>query len=165
MTRCPSNIAPATPLDILWLFPRMRADEQDQLDAFYEFADEREAQMFFLAKRGPAYTLFDDQHLPVVTGGWESIAPGVMQSWMMCREDAFDGHWRSITKATRWLMDELLSRGIRRLQTNALATREAACQWYVDGLRMQPEGIWRKFGRGGEDVALFARVAEEVPNG
>src|SRR5690606_20167546 len=65
VTRCPSNIAPATPLDILWLFPRMRADEQDQLDAFYEFADEREAQMFFLSKRGPAYTLFDDQHLPV----------------------------------------------------------------------------------------------------
>jgi hypothetical protein len=163
--RCPSNVAPLTELDILFLFPRMRADEQDQLDAFYDFADEREARRFFLNKTGPAFTLFDEGRMPVVCGGWESVAEGVMQSWMICREDAFERHWRSITKASRWLMDELLARGVRRLQTNALASRTAACQWYVDGLKMRQEGVWRKFGRGGEDVACFARVAEDKTDG
>lgn len=160
MTRCPANVVPLRWQDVFYLCERMREDELEQLDAFFDL-DGAEIPRFFLSKSGPMYTLVDDDGRPLVCGGWESVADGVMQSWMVGCDDAWTTHWRSITKASRWIMDELLARGVRRLQTNALASREAACEWYQRGLLMKPEGIWRKFGRQGQDVACFARVAED----
>lgn len=159
MTRCPSNVVPIRWQDVFYLCERMRPDEREQLDAFFDLSDE-DIPRFFLGKTGPAYTLVDANGLPLVCGGWESVADGVMQSWMIGSMDAWATNWRGITKASRWIMDELLSRGVRRLQTNALASRVEACEWYVRGLLMQPEGIWRQYGRQGQDVAAFSRVVE-----
>lgn len=75
--------------------------------------------------------------------------------------DGWTLHWRSIITAKRWLMDGLFEMGARRLQTNALASRAEALAWYGRSLGLVREGTWRKYGRQGEDVAAFARVAED----
>lgn len=158
--RCPSNVIPMRPFDVLYLCERMREDEREQLAAFFDMPPE-DWPGFFLAKRGPRFTVVDAQGMPLVAGGWESVSQGVMQSWMLGSEEAWRTHWRSITRAVRWSMDALLAcEGIWRLQTNALASRTAACEWYVRGMRMRQEGIWHKFGRQQQDVACFARVKE-----
>lgn len=157
MTRCPAHVVPLRPQDVFYLCERMREDEREQLQAFYDIESDR-LPLFFLNKTGPCYTLVDSAGLPLVCGGWESVGEGVMQSWMVGSDTAWHTHWRSITKASRWLMDALLAAGVRRLQTTALASRTMACQWYERGLGMQPEGIWRQFGRQGQDVACYSRV-------
>ena len=158
MTRCPSNLVPMRPQDVFYLCERMRADEQEQMRAFFDL-DAEQTPLFFLNKTGPRYTLIGDDGMPLACGGWEPVSDGVMQSWMIGCDEAWTTHWRSLTKASRWLMDALLSHGIRRLQTNALASRTGACEWYERGLGMKPEGIWRQYGRQGQDVAAFSRVA------
>lgn len=165
MTRFPANLVATKAFDLLYLCERMRPDEIEQLRAFFpgfdgEYDGETVAKMF-IQKSGPAFTLLDSEGTPVCAGGWESIAEGVMQSWMVGTMAGWEQHWRSITKGSRWLMDSLLANGIRRLQTNALASRTEACRWYVDGLKMKPEGVWRGFGRQGQDVAFFSRLAGE----
>lgn len=135
----------------------MRTDEREQLHAFFDMSED-EWPALFLGKMGPRYTVVDDKGVPQVAGGWETVSDGVMQSWMLCAEGAWDTHWRSITKASRWVMDQLLSHGVRRLQTTALASREKACEWYVNGLLMRPEGVWRQYCRQGQDMACFART-------
>lgn len=160
MTRCPANVVPLRPQDVFYLCERMRPDEREQMEAFFDLEPDA-IPLFFLNKGGPKYTLVDERGLPLVCGGWESVGEGVMQSWMVGCPEAWDTHWRSITKASRWIMDALLSHGIWRLQTTALASRTDALEWYERGLKMQPEGIWRRFGRQGQDVACYARVAED----
>lgn len=163
MTRCPANVVKTTHYDLLYLCQRMRPDEIEQLRAFFPMDDyEPEmAALMFANKGGPKFTLVDSAGLPLVAGGWESISDGVCQSWMVGTMAAWESNWRSITKSARWMMDAMLEGGIRRLQTSALASRSAACSWYIDGLRMTPEGIWRGYGRQGQDVAFFSRLAGE----
>ena len=69
--------------------------------------------------------------------------------------------WRTITKTTLWLMDGMFEMGARRLQTNALAERTAAIEWYERSLGLQREGTWRAMGRDGQDVACFSRIKRE----
>jgi len=158
MTRCPSNVVKTRPEDILWLCHRMRADELVQLDALTDMSSD-DLPVYFLGKTGPKFTVLDANGYPVVAGGFESVSAGVLQSWMLGREGGWDTHWRSITKASRWLMDTLLAQPeIRRLQTVALASRVEACRWYVDGLGMKPEGVWRAYGSNGVDAAAFSRI-------
>lgn len=159
----PKNLVKAKHADILLLCQNMRPDEIEQMQAFFDLDeyDADAAALILMNKQGPKFTLLDNNGHPVCSGGWEPVGHGIMQSWMVGTMAGWDRHWRSITKSSRWLMDTLLDNGIRRLQTNALASRVDACRWYTDGLKMQPEGIWRKYGRQGQDVAAFARVAED----
>lgn len=166
MKRAPANMVRATPADIILLCQQMREDEREQLAAFFPgfdngFDPDEAARLLIPKTQGVAFTLLDDDSRPVCAGGWETVADGVMQSWMVGSMAGWEKHWRSITKGSRWLMDTLLESGVRRLQTNALASRQDACRWYVDGLKMRPEGIWRGFGRQGQDVAFFSRLAGE----
>lgn len=160
MTRCPKNVVKTTLADLLIICRNMRPDEIEQAQAFFpldEWDADRLAAIMYL-KEGPKFTLVDDNGNPIIVGGFEPVSEGVMQSWMAGTMEGWEAHWRSITKASRWLMDSLLANGIRRLQTNALASRAEACNWYVKSLKMEPEGIWKGYGRQGQDVAAFARV-------
>lgn len=150
------------PEDLLYLCKRMRADEIEQYLAIthapsYDF---RVAAVGMMNIPGVKFSLLGVDDLPVVAGGYEEVAPGVWQSWMVGTEDGWAKHWRSITKETRRLMDELLEAGAVRLQTTALASRTLAHRWYTKGLGMQYEGTLRRMASGGRDVSMFARVKE-----
>ena len=59
-------------------------------------------------------------------------------------------------------MDHLFDKCMaRRLQTSALASRTEAIDWYTHkhGLKMEPCGVWDNYGRNGEAVAHFQRLA------
>lgn len=157
----PSNLVACRPAHLVYLAHRMRADEIDQYLALTgaERYDPDVAVRGFINIPGPAkFTVVDRSGAPVVAGGFEEVIPGVWQSWMVGTDEGWAENWRSITKATRWLMDELLAGGARRLQTTALANREAAIHWYTNGLGMHQEGRWKNYGRNGEDVVQFARL-------
>jgi hypothetical protein len=161
MTRCPANVVETSLPDLVVLCRNLRPDDREQLAALFgDVSDDSLAAMIML-KSGPKFTVLNEQGMPVCAGGYEPVADGVMQSWMIGNDEGWTLHWRTLTKAARWMMDTLLEGGVRRLQTMALASRSAACRWYTGSLKMQPEGVMRGFGRGGEDVAIFSRLAGE----
>ena len=161
----PGNIAIATLADIEHVVQRMRADEVEQYLAFtgHETFDPSWCALTF-ANYGPIrYVLYDDKGYPAVVAGWYHVYPGVLQCWMAATEDAWEHHWRSITKGCRWLIEELFKLPeTRRLQMNALASRTEAIEWYEKSLLMQHTGTVEKYGANGEAAAFFAR---EVANG
>lgn len=155
------KLANPTLLDILRLAADARPDEVEQWEAITgtrwdasAFAAEH------YAKPGVKFALIDEStNLAIVAGGYELIGPGVWTSWMVGTMAHWDRHWRSITKATRRVMDDLLTQGgAKRLQTPALASRTHAGHWYMKGLGMQHEGVMRNYGANGEDVAMYARI-------
>jgi len=161
----PSNIALATLADIEYVVQRMRADEVEQYLAFTgdDVFDPGRCALTF-ANYGPIrYVLYDSHGFPAVVAGWYHVYPGVMQCWMAATDEAWDNHWRSITKGCRWLMDELCKLPtVRRLQLNALASRTQALNWYQESLQMQHTGTVEKYAAKGEAAAFFAR---EVSHG
>ena len=162
ITRPPSNIVACRNADLIWLCDRMRPDEIEQYLAltFAEKWDPEVAARGFMNTGGMKFTVLQNDGLPAAAGGYEEVQPGVWQSWMVGTPEGWAEQWRSLTKATRWLMDGLIEQGARRLQTTALASRECAIEWYERSLRMTREGTMRGYGRQGEDVAMFARLAE-----
>lgn len=151
--------------DLLYLANDARADEREQWEALTGRPwDVEEVANDHYNRGGLKFTLVDAVGSPpIAAGGWQELIPGVWQSWMIGTADNWATRWRAITKASRRVMDDLEQNlGARRLQTSALASRALACAWYVRGLKMQPEGIMRGFGMGGEDVAMFARVKEQA---
>lgn len=157
-------LAKPTMVDLLTLASRARPDEIVQWEAVTGTRwDISEIAADHYARTGIKYVLVDPAtDRPIVAGGYQLVGPDVWQSWMIGTMDEWGTHWRSITKATRRVMDELIAQGARRLQTTALASRTEAIHWYVKGLKMQPEGVMRNFGANGEDVAMFARTVARV---
>jgi len=166
--KTPSYIVPCSLWHLVYLCENMRADEIEQYLALTgaEKFDPAVAALGMgnMAAAGPAFSVVvkDDQgrQLPISAGGYTEVIPGVWSSWMVGTQAGWDKHWRTITKATIWVIDFMFNdMGARRLQTNALASRNEACWWYEKSLKMLPEGVWARFGKNGEDVACFARTA------
>lgn len=162
MTLPPSNVVLCRPSHLLYLCERIRDDEREQYMAlsFTDTYDAEEAALVFANKGGMKFTVLDSDGFPAAAGGYEEVAPGVWQSWMVGTPDGWRREWRAMTKATRWLIDGLFQMGARRLQTNTLADRADAIRWYEKGLGLTYEGTLRGYGKGGEDVAQFARLRE-----
>lgn len=162
VTKPPSNMVECKNVHLTYLCERMRPDEIEQYLSITgaKTFNAEVVSRGFMNIPGHKFTVLGKDGLPVAAGGYEEVAPGVWQSWMVGSCEGWATHWRSITKATRWLMDGLMEMGARRLQTTALASRTKAIEWYVKSLGLSYEGTWRKFGKNGEDVACFARVAE-----
>lgn len=148
---------------LIYLCERMRADEIEQYVALsgHDRYDPEAAMREFLNLPGHKFTVVEARSgLPAAAGGYHEVFPGVWQSWMVGTQQGWDTSWRSLTKATRWVMDYLFDHGARRLQTNALASRTKAIEWYTHrhGLQMRPCGVWEGYGRNGEAVAHFERL-------
>lgn len=161
ITRPPENLIRCRNAHLQYLSERMRPDEIEQYVALTG-ADKFDADVAaaaFMRTPGHKFTLLGPDGYPACAGGYEEVFPGVWQSWMVGSCEGWEHGWRSITKASRWLMDALFDMGARRLQTNALASRTRAIEWYERGLGLVREGTMRGFGAHGEDVAIFARVA------
>jgi hypothetical protein len=111
-------------------------------------------------RRGVKFMLVGDDHVPIVAGGWDPVIEGVWHGWLVGTMVGWEKHWISITKECRRIMDSMLDKGARRLQFSAITSRQQACKWYADGLKMQPEGVQRNYGFNGEDIVMYARVKE-----
>lgn len=162
-SRPPSNVIACRDRHLSYLCEHMRKDEIEQylaLTGAKEY-DYETAARGFSNMGGMKFTVLGDDNLPAAAGGYEEVSPGVWQSWMVGTQAGWDAQWRSLTKATRWLMAGLFDLGARRLQTNCLSSRTRAIDWYERSLGLQREGTWRQFGSDGQDVACFARVKED----
>lgn len=159
----PSNVIECRDSHLYYLCERMRPDEIEQFVALVglERYDWQLAARNFASKPGMKFTLLDNAGLPAAAGGYEEVAPGVWQSWMVGTPEGWAEQWRSMTKAVRWLMAGMFEMGARRLQTNCIASRTKAMEWYERGLGLQLEGTWRKFASNGDDVACYAKIRED----
>lgn len=155
---------PAQLLDLVHICRNMRPDEIEQTLAFgYATAyDPDQCAATLFTQIGPKVTLVGADGMPAYCGGVMEVGPEVFSGWAVGTMAGWETQWRSITKATRRFHDSLLAGPARRIQLTALASRTAACQWYVKGLKMQPEGIRRAYGRNGEDAIEFSRVRTEA---
>jgi hypothetical protein len=161
VTAAPSGVVEFRMGHALFLARAMRDDEIEQYEALCRPFDPEEAALDFCNRAGPKFTLVDALGLPIIAGGYTPSAfENCWDSWMLGTMAGWETHWRAITKASRWLGDELLASGARRLQTLCLASRSRTIEWYIRSLRMTPEGIAVGLGRGGEDVARFVRMKE-----
>lgn len=156
--RQPSGLVTPTLSMFEFVARHMRQDEIEQYLALTGAPkyDVQEAALSFAAAGGVKFGLADDNGMPYCIGGYEARGPHVWQSWMMGTDAGWEKHWRTITKSTLWLIQQLLDGGANRLQTNCLASRVDAIKWYEDSLKMQYEGTFREYGVNGEDVACYA---------
>lgn len=165
--KVPAGLRQCTMLDLLRLCNSLRQEEIEQYLAL-SFAHEYDHEVVangFYNRPGPKFTI-EVGGAPVCSGGYEEVAPGVWQSWMVGTDESWLKHGLSITRGSRWVMSRMFdSYGARRLQTNGLAERELACEWYERGLGLKAEGTWRAFGRNGEDVAAYSILREEWTHG
>jgi len=159
MARCPANVVDTTLPDLVVLCRNMRPDEWEQVQAFFPDMSPDQVAAMLMLKSGVKFTLLDASGAPVAAGGYESVGDGIMRSWMVGTTAGWVTHWRSMTKATNWLIASLLESGVRRLETNVLASRTDARNWYTRSLRMHCEGVLRKHTKAGQDLALYSRLA------
>jgi hypothetical protein len=153
-------VAKPTMVDLLRLAASARPDEIAQYESLLGRAwNVDDVANDHYNRGGVKFALIDPAtDIAVVAGGYEMIGPQVWQSWMIGTMDAWGKHWFKITRETRRVMDALFDSGARRLQTCAVASRTEACDWYMRGLGMQPEGTMRGYGINGEDVAMFSKL-------
>jgi hypothetical protein len=151
-----------TLMDLLALCYDAREDEKIQYEALIGRWHYEDAALAFYQCGGRKFGLMNDEKVVVCAGGWEEQIPGVWQSWMVGTEDFWKKYWRSITKHSRRIMEQMLEQDdVRRLQTSALASRTEACEWYMRGLKMKYEGTCERFGFNGEDMDVFVRLKGE----
>jgi hypothetical protein len=160
MTRYPATMVPCKSEHINYLASHMRQDEVEQWLAFSgdDVFVPRQWAATIDAFRGPRYTIMDSHGLPAAAGGYAYLSPGVWQSWMAGTMDGWEHHWRSITKAVRWLMEGMFHIGAQRLETYVIASRTRAIEWYTRSLGMTLKESLPNFANG-RDAAIYMRAA------
>lgn len=144
--------------DFGYLARRMRPDEVAQWLALTGLPDYNadECARVFAAMRGPSYALIGPDGKPILLGGFEPVRAGVYRAWLLGSMAGWDAHWHAITRICRRLLRDLLAGDAHRVEVYALASREAAHGWYVDGLRMTREGTHPGWFADGQDAVSFA---------
>lgn len=163
LTMPPNGVVPFAMWMADYVCKNLRPDEIQQYEALSGVAkyEPEVAALGWCNTPGPKFGLVARDGTPLVIGGYIPVIDGVLHSWMAGTPQAWETHWRSITKAARWMGDILLASGARRLETVCLASRTLTIEWYIHSLRMQPDGVAVRFGRNGEDAARFVRLKEE----
>lgn len=147
--------------DLIVLCAQMRPDEIEQYLAFHEVDgwDFEEAAHRFYGLPGVKFSLLGPEGEPIVAGGYFRLHGNVWRSWMCGTMETWGAHWRSITEATRFVMECLLEDGATRLETLVLESREKTCHWYEKGLKLEREGVLRGYGMRGENAVAYSRLA------
>lgn len=147
-----------TVVDLAYLAEHMRPDEREQWCALLgadSYCPDIAARIF-ATTQGYGWCLYDDD-MPLVAGGLQPIESGKWQTWMVGTPEAWERHWRRITKECRRLFDGLFADGTaRRIQTYALESRTAAHEWYARGLGQQYEGTHVEFFADGQNAVCYA---------
>lgn len=158
------NVRQATLIDLIHVCRHARPDEIEQTLAFgYADVYDPDAEAVALYRMGgPKLTVVGRDGMPAAVGGATEVASGVYSVWAMGTLAGWETEWRTMTKATLRLFDSLLAGPAHRIEIKSLASRADACHWYTKGLKMQPEGVRRSYGRNGEDAIEFSRVRGDV---
>lgn len=158
------NVRTATLLDLVHVCRNARPDEIEQTLAFgyASVYDPDDTAVSLYRMGGPKLTVVGRDGMPAAVGGATQVSSGVYYVWAMGTMAGWESEWRSMTKATRKLFDNLLAGPAHRIEIKALASRTAACLWYTKGLKMKPEGVRRAYGRNGEDAIEFSRVRADL---
>lgn len=152
------TLAKPNMMDLLYLCHRARPDEREQWEALTGREWQTDDVAIDLHSREGVGIVLLDGERPVCAGGYSPVINHVWESWMVGTMDDWDKHWRTITKVSRRLMNQLLAGDVLRLQTAVLATRTKTCEWYVRGLKMKFEGRMHSMGANGEDMDIYARI-------
>lgn len=149
-------------IELLRVCYKLPTDEREQYEAFTgnEFSPEDLAAGLYTTQ-GPRWTVLAGEE-PVLIAGFTLVRPGVWQDWAVTTPEAWQKHWRSVTKTARRVMDEMLQQGAHRLQCVSLASRIHAHRWYRP-LGLEQEGVLRGYGVNGEDAIMFSRL--RTPDG
>ncbi len=148
--------------DLAYLARNMRPDEAAQDMAFSgtDVHDVESSILRMVNVGGPKFVMFADG-LPILGGGFYCIRPGVWEGWQAGTVAGWNRYWRSITKVTRRINDEMLADpNVHRLQLCAMAGREKTFEWYERGLGYRREATLHRFCASGVDAVMFARVKE-----
>ena len=146
-----------TLVDLLQVCFQLPPDEREQYEAFtgLEYDPENLATMLYGAPE-PRWTIWVDM-APIFIAGFTQIRPGVLQDWAVTTPQAWDAHWRPVTRIVRGAMAEMLQTRAHRLQCVSLASRTLAHRWY-EALGLEREGLLRGYGANGEDAIMFSRL-------
>lgn len=147
--------------DYVHLSKRMRADELDQFMAMSDMGEFRsDACARALANTaGPQWVALDPDNRPVLLGGFQPLRPGVYEGWQISTDEAWARWWRSFTKISVRLMDDMFAGGAHRIQTCALHNRTITHAWY-ERIGMRREGVLTRYCADGQDAIMFARTAK-----
>lgn len=148
--------------DFAYLARNMRPDEVEQDMAFNgtEEHDVESAILRMVNVTGPKFVMLADDR-PILGGGFYCIRPGVWEGWQAGTLAGWDRYWRSITKVTRKINDEMLADpNVHRLQLCAMAGRDKTFEWYERSLGYRREATLRRYCASGLDAVMFARVKE-----
>ena len=138
--RYPRNMVPFKPEHLFYLAANARQDEREQWEYFHgKPYDPRDVTAYVLRQKGPAFTVMGCDGNPAVAGGYFYVSPGVWQSWMLGTPLGWILNWRSITKATRWLVWAMFQIGAKRLETFVQPSRARTCEWYCRAMGLQRE--------------------------
>lgn len=164
MMRAPAGFVPAKNLHLQYLAEHMRPDEQRNWLALTG-AREYDAEVCasaLIATQGLKFVLLQPNGLPAMAGGFDPQGHECYAGWMVGTMDGWGASWRSITKAARWACAEMFEAGARRITITTMASRSGACDWYSRFLGFRRDGVLRAAGAGGEDMAVYSRIAGDM---
>lgn len=150
--------------DLAYLARNMRSDEIEQdlaMTGMSEY-DPQSAILKMASVYGPKFVILAD-NVPVVAGGFWQVRPGVWEGWQLGTMAGWEKHWRTITKVTRKLNDQMLAQpDVHRLQLLGLAGREKTFEWYERSLAYTREATLRGYCANGADAVMFSRIKEHA---
>ena len=140
MKKAPANMTHLQPDHLVYLAINARPDEVEQYAQLegVEYKPLQVASYIWNELNGPRFAVLDATGTPVAAGGYFPVdTEGTWQSWMLGTSDGWRAHWRSITKATRFLVEGMLNEGFaNRLETYVCAKRAGAIEWFERSLGM-----------------------------
>ncbi len=96
--------------------------------------------------------------LTVASGGIDLMWDGVGEAWTIISRH-IEKYRFSVHKAVkRYLEETTKEKNLHRVQAHVLRGDETAMRWIVR-LGFHPEGLCKKYGPGGEDYILYARLS------
>lgn len=114
------------------------------------------AQLEAQAECGPAYTIMVDGVAMACFGAVE-IYPGVAEAWLL-RDNRIAAYRVSMGRNSRMFFDQLgTAMKLRRCQMSVDVSFPSAIR-YAEWCKFEIEGVMRKFGIGGQDNLMMARI-------
>jgi hypothetical protein len=107
------------------------------------------------------FALYDDNDMAYCIGGLVEVRHKVWQTWMMGTEEGWRDHWKSITKLSKRVINDLINSDLcHRVQCYSLHNRHKTHEWYRRGLGLEFESVTHKFFADGQNAVCYIRIKE-----